>query len=126
MRDVASTLSVKMPSVIKAVLELKNLGYVEQERYGDIRLTPAGEEAAAAILGRHRLLTCFLEKLGVSKENAEKDACLMEHILGAETLERIREFVGSGVPQPPAKRRARKATAPAGEAAGQKGKEADK
>ena len=92
-RDVASMLDVKMPSVIKAVQELKSLGYVEQEPYGDIRLTSSGESAANGILARHNLLTAFLAKLGVSAENAEKDACLMEHILSAETIDRIRAYV---------------------------------
>ena len=30
---------------------------------------------------------------GVSEANAEKDACLMEHILSAETMERMQEFL---------------------------------
>ena len=39
------------------------------------------------------MLKAFLEKLGVSAKTADKDACLMEHFLSAETLDRIREFV---------------------------------
>ena len=31
-------------------------------------------------------------KLGVSRRNADKDACLMEHILSAETIDRIRSY----------------------------------
>ena len=92
-RDVAASLSVKMPSVIKAVQELKSAGYVTQEPYGDIRLTRSGTQLAKAILGRHNLLKNFLVKLGVSSETAEQDACLMEHILSAETLDSIRAFV---------------------------------
>ena len=94
-RDVAAALSVKMPSVIKAVQELKAAGYATQEPYGDIRLTSSGLEMAKAILERHHLLRKFLMQLGVSEETAEKDACLMEHILSAETLERIRAVVPS-------------------------------
>ncbi|MGI6495927.1 MAG: metal-dependent transcriptional regulator [Kiritimatiellia bacterium] len=91
-RDVASSLGVKMPSVIKAVQELKAAGLVEQEPYGDIRLTRSGEARAKEILARHHLLRDFLVKLGVPEEIAGRDACLMEHILSAETLERIRVF----------------------------------
>ena len=92
-RDVALALHVKMPSVIKAVLELKKLGYVVQEPYGTVELTEAGVAAASQILGRHTLLKEFLLLLKVADETAEKDACAMEHFLSAETLARITDFV---------------------------------
>ncbi len=94
-RDVALALHVKMPSVIKAVLELKRLGYVMQEPYGAVELTETGTIAASQILGRHTLLKEFLLLLKVAEETAEKDACTMEHFLSAETLARITEFVKS-------------------------------
>jgi DtxR family Mn-dependent transcriptional regulator len=45
------------------------------------------------ILNRHILLKGFLIKLGVSEAIADKDACSMEHILSAETLGKIEDFV---------------------------------
>jgi len=92
-RDVAQALHVKMPSVIKAVLELKKQGYVTQEPYGAVEMTKDGIVAASQILGRHTLLKEFLLLLKVDDETAEKDACAMEHFLSAETLVRITEFV---------------------------------
>ena len=50
---------------------------------------------ASQILNRHILLKGFLIKLGVSEAIADKDACCMEHILSAETLEKIGEFVNA-------------------------------
>jgi len=97
-RDVAASLNVKMPSVVKAIGELKKLDLVRQEPYGDIELTDKGSRLAALILGRHTILKAFLLKLGVSETNADKDACLMEHILSAETMERIQEFLGDWRP----------------------------
>ena len=94
-RDVAQDLHVKMPSVVKAITELKKLELVNQEPYGDIELTVKGRRLAANVLGRHNLLKAFLVKLNVPAETADKDACLMEHILSATTLDRIREFVES-------------------------------
>ena len=94
-RDVAKTLNVKMPSVVKAISELKKLELVTQEPYGDILLTDKGRRCATLRLGRHTLLRAFLEKLGVSAKIADKDACLMEHILSAETLDRVRDFVNA-------------------------------
>ena len=92
-RDVALALHVKMPSVIKAILELKRQGLALQEPYGAVELTEAGVAAASLILGRHTLLKKFLLLLKVADETAEKDACAMEHFLSAETLARITEFV---------------------------------
>ena len=106
-RDVAAELHVKMPSVVKAMAELKKLELVTQEPYGDIELTETGRRCATLILGRHTLLKAFLERLGVSAKVADKDACLMEHFLSAETLDRIREFLDA--PKTPSRRPARKA-----------------
>ena len=91
-RDVAKLLSVKMPSVVKAIHELKKLGLVTQEPYSAIELTTKGRRVAKLVLNRHTLLRTFLEKLGVSRRTADKDACLMEHILSAETIDRIRTY----------------------------------
>ncbi len=91
-RDVASALGVTMPSVVKAIRELKKLGLVTHEPYAGIGLTPKGRRVAKLVLGRHTLLREFLMKLGVSRATADKDACMMEHILSAETLDKIRLY----------------------------------
>ena len=92
-KDIAAALSVKMPSVAKAMIELKKLGLVTQEPYSGVELTEEGERVAAMILNRHILLKGFLIKLGVSEAIADKDACCMEHILSAETLGKIEDFM---------------------------------
>ena len=104
-RDVAQDLHVKMPSVVKAITELKKLELVNQEPYGDIELTPKGRKLAANVLGRHKLLKAFLVKLNVPEETADNDACLMEHILSATTLDRIRAFVEGPAPKTSAKKK---------------------
>ena len=90
--DVAKILAVKMPSVVKAIRELKKLGLVMQKPYSAIELTVKGKRVAQHVLNRHTLLRSFLMQLGVSRKNADKDACLMEHILSAETIDRIRSY----------------------------------
>ena len=91
-RDVAKLLNVKMPSVVKAIHELKKLELVVQQPYGPIELTTKGKRVAKLVHNRHTLLRSFLMKLGVSRKTADKDACMMEHILSAETLDKIRYF----------------------------------
>jgi len=90
--DVAKRLSVKKPSVVKAIHELKKLELVRQEPYQNIELTEKGRRLARRVLGLHTLLRDFLVQLGVSSRIADKDACLMEHILSSETVGCIRDF----------------------------------
>ncbi|MBQ9739819.1 MAG: metal-dependent transcriptional regulator [Kiritimatiellae bacterium] len=92
-RDIATTLKVKMPSVVKGISELKKLELVTQEPYGDVELTAKGRRIATMILNRHNKIREFLMLLGVSKRIADKDACQMEHILSVETMDRIRDFL---------------------------------
>ena len=92
-RDIATTLKVKMPSVVKGISELKKLDLVTQEPYGDVELTAKGRRIATMILNRHNKIREFLILIGVSERIADKDACQMEHIISAETLDRIRDFL---------------------------------
>ena len=92
-RDVAERLNVTMPSVNKAISELKKLGHVTQKPYGAIALTEAGLRCAEEIIGRHRLLKQFLMILGVPEKTAESDGCKMEHFLSPQTLACINTFV---------------------------------
>lgn len=99
-RDIAKSLKVKMPSVVKAIAELKRLELVAQEPYGDVELTPKGRRIATVILNRHNQIRDFLLKIGVSSRIANKDACRMEHILSAETMDKIRDYLKKGPPKP--------------------------
>ena len=91
-RDVARAVGVKMPSDVKSMHELKKLELVIQEPYSPIELTPKGRRLAKLVLSRHTLLREFLMMLGVSQQNADRDACLMEHILSAGTIDKIRGY----------------------------------
>ena len=92
--DLATFLAVSKPSVTHAVSALKDKGLLEHEAYGGILLTPAGESCAANVLRRHNMIKRFLvHSLGVSEENAESDACRMEHILSAETVEKMYAYL---------------------------------
>ena len=98
-RDIATTLKVKMPSVVKGISDLKKLGLVAQEPYGDVELTAKGRRIATMILNRHNKIREFLMLIGVSRRIADKDACLMEHILSAETMDKIRDYLKKGPPK---------------------------
>ena len=94
--DVAESLGVSKASVNKALSMLKETGMVEQSRYGRVTLTPEGERYAALVWRSHRALRLFLEKdLGVEPQRADDEACLMEHVLSADTMERLIGYLES-------------------------------
>jgi Mn-dependent DtxR family transcriptional regulator len=63
---------------------------------GPITLAPAGYKIAKRIYERHKALTAFLVNLGVSQEQAEEDACKIEHDISHETYVAICDFVNEG------------------------------
>ena len=92
--DVAEQLNVSKASVNKALSMLKEEGMVNQSRYGRVTLTPEGKKYAAIVWRAHRALRAFLEAdLGVEAERADEEACLMEHVLSADTMSRLIDYL---------------------------------
>lgn len=92
--DVAEQLEVSKASVNKAISTLKEHGMVEQTRYGRVTLTSEGCAYAKDVWHRHRTLRLFLIKeLGVDDQTADDEACLMEHDLSADTMQRWCEYL---------------------------------
>lgn len=88
--DVANKLGFSKPSVSIAVKKLEAEGYITRDGNGVILFTEAGKKIADATYDKHITLTTLFESLGVSKETAEKDACLIEHSLSEETYTAIK------------------------------------
>lgn len=85
--DVANALGFSKASVARATKNLRELGYIEQERYGEITLTDMGREYGRHILTRHKVLRAFLiDALGVDEKKANEEACKMEHTISEETM----------------------------------------
>ncbi|RNL49020.1 metal-dependent transcriptional regulator [Paraeggerthella hongkongensis] len=92
--DIATKLGVSKASVNKAVSLLKEKGLAEQPYYGDITLTDEGYEYGASVLDRHHMLFTFLTKaLGVPDEQAEKEACLMEHAISDDSYKKWSSYI---------------------------------
>ncbi|MGL4791938.1 MAG: metal-dependent transcriptional regulator [Anaerotignaceae bacterium] len=92
--DVARELDISKPSVNRAINTLKAQGLVEHEHYGDLKLTEKGEQLAKDVVKRHDVLKSFLmDCLGVKEETAEKEACLIEHNLSADTINKLIDFM---------------------------------
>ncbi len=94
--DIAKHLGVTKPSVSYAVKRLKENGYIYMDSNGPITLAPAGYKIAKRIYERHKAIAAFLEKLGVGREQAEEDACKIEHVISHDTYVAICNFVNEG------------------------------
>lgn len=92
--DIATKLGVSKASVNKAVTSLKEKGLAEQPYYGDVTLTEDGYAYGTSILDRHHMLFTFLTKaLGIPEEEAEKEACLMEHAISDESFKKWSSYI---------------------------------
>ena len=93
--DIAKHLGVTKPSVSYAVKRLRESGYINMEANGPITLAPPGLKIARRIYERHKALTTFFELLGVESEQAEEDACKIEHDISHDTYVAICRFVNA-------------------------------
>ena len=89
-------------SVYTSIRRLEQKGDVEKgahdrARRDDFKLTPSGEERAAKILMRHDLVLNWLKRLGIPENEAENEACHMEHGLTDNTLNAIKQHVDSAM-----------------------------
>lgn len=92
--DIANKMNVSKASVNKALVALKEKGFVKQQYYGDVVLTDEGLEYGSAVFDRHRLLKKFLTQvIGISPEVAEEEACLMEHAISDNSFEKWRTYI---------------------------------
>lgn len=89
--DVAHYTGYSKPSISRAVGLLRDNGYVDIDQNGLLRLTDAGRQIAETIYERHTVITELLTRIGVSPKTAAEDACRIEHVISAETFDRIKK-----------------------------------
>lgn len=92
--DVVEYMNYSKPSVSRAIGLLKNGEYITVDRDGYITLTENGLSTAEKIYERHKILTSFLESLGISEDTASRDACKIEHVISDESFEAIKRGIG--------------------------------
>ncbi|KPU42391.1 transcriptional regulator MntR [Oxobacter pfennigii] len=90
--DIADSLSVSMPSVVKALKRLHDKEYLIYKPHDEITLTDKGEELGNYLVKRNSILREFLEIIG-SKCNIADEAEAMEHYLSLPTMHSIEHMV---------------------------------
>ena len=92
--DIAKQLGVSKPSVNNAVVVLAKNGYVDYERYADIKLTDKGKKTAQFICSKHQTIKqLFIEVLNIDEKIADTDACLIEHVISDESIKAMQIFM---------------------------------
>ena len=89
--DIAKKLNVTKPSVTYITKKLKEQNLIEMDKNNMIVLTETGEKIATEIFTRHKILTDFFVSIGVSKNQAQLDACQVEHAISKETFNCIKK-----------------------------------
>ena len=90
--DVSQDLGVTKPSVSVAMKKLRERGMIIVDTDGHITLTDAGRDIAERVYSKHKLLTNLLLHIGVDKETAADEACLIEHVISDSTYDRLNEL----------------------------------
>ena len=89
--DIARDMGFSKPSISVAMKKLKEAGLISIDEHGFITLTREGHVIADKVYERHCVLKRMLTRIGVSPEQAEKDACKVEHVISEETFEAMKK-----------------------------------
>ena len=93
-KDIAKRLGVKMPTVTSMLKTPGDKGMIDHEKYEYLELTGKGSDIGSEIDQRHQTLKTFLtDILKIDHDQADQDACKMEHAVSPATLERIVDFM---------------------------------
>ena len=91
--DIVRKLGYSRPSVSRGVSVLKERGYITVGEHNYLSFTEKGRALVESIYEKHRVLTDYFKRIGVSEETAEADACRIEHVISDETFQKIKDHV---------------------------------
>jgi Mn-dependent DtxR family transcriptional regulator len=92
--DVAEELEVTKGSASVQLKHLKEKGFVTEDDNRHLQLTEAGEAVSREVIYNRQVIIQFLHLvLGVNAQQAETDACKIEHLLSHETSHRILSLI---------------------------------
>ncbi len=86
--ELAQSLNVKPSSASKMARSLEQLGYVEFERYGYVKLTQSGAELGRYLIYRHDVLNAFLCYVNATDSELEQVERI-EHFFDEKTVGNI-------------------------------------
>ena len=100
--DVARNMHITPGSASIMIKSLKEKGYLEEDRNRFLRLSDEGGRLASSVSSHRQTLITFLQEvLHIDEEQAEIDACKIEHLISSETGDQLAlflQFLLSGEP----------------------------
>ncbi len=99
--SLARWMGVSPPAVMMAVRRLKRDRLVRVDRKGHLSLSPSGEEIAARVRHRHRLIERMLTEIfGMEWHRVHEEAERLEHAVSEEFERRLIAVLGDDKPCP--------------------------
>ena len=93
-KEIAEAMGVLQGSVTSALKTLTAKGLINYEPYSFITLTPKGKKLAQEVTRRHAVIKDFLiNVLQLEMENAEANACRIEHAIDRVAIDRLVQFI---------------------------------
>lgn len=88
--DIAEYLGYSKPSISRAVSMLEDGGYLIREKNGNLVLTESGTRIAKLTYEKHCFFKTQLIGAGVEPEQAEREACRMEHTVSEDSFRKMK------------------------------------
>jgi DtxR family Mn-dependent transcriptional regulator len=93
--DVANHLNISRASVSITVTKLREKGFVREDKNRFLILSKKGKDLVNSVLSKRRIVEQFFkEVLNLSSQEAEIEACKVEHLLSEPTGKKLISFMG--------------------------------
>lgn len=92
-KEIATLLNVKMPSVTVALKLLKDKELITYEKNSFITLTSKGQDVANTTRQKHEILNNFFSSFLNIDNEGEKIACHLEHLIDLNTANKFQKIV---------------------------------
>lgn len=90
---IMAAVDAKKADIEACLANLVAEGAIRQDD-GRYLLSPKGQCVAESVLRKHRVLECFLsEMLGMETGAASKEACVLEHKISDEAIDRLSRYI---------------------------------
>ena len=94
--ELLEKLELTKSTVSQRLTELQNKGWIMQEKYQPIELTPTGKRIAENLTYKHRIIELFLiETLGLKENEVHEEAHKLEHACSDKVILKIADLLGN-------------------------------
>ncbi|MHA1835577.1 MAG: metal-dependent transcriptional regulator, partial [Candidatus Odinarchaeia archaeon] len=80
-KDISRKLNLVPSTVTEMMKRLEGKNFIKYEKYGAVTLTELGRKKIQELDEKHKTLKKFFMIIGLDEETAEKDACIIEHVI---------------------------------------------